>query len=534
MTPEGGTATARAALLASTVHHLIAARPRGVRMLLLVALAVLALPLYDRLLHIGSAYDSRPGEMLWLLLGTTAIYGIACWCILTASGPSSATAWVEVALLAALGLAFRAVFYAAPPGFSHDAYRYVWDAHLVAHGVSPYTHIVVDPALTSLRDTAIWPRINWRDSPTIYPPGAELFYLLVYRIAPLSLPAMKAALALCDGLVGVMTIILLHRRRLDLRRFLIYWWCPIPILEFAFNAHVDALALVWTLAAVLLADRQRRGARVVAGACLSFAVLTKLYPLLFVVVLVHLTYPKQRHFLTWARSMLRADRGFVLALVGTMALAYLPFVRLGLGGGGFLGTYFRQRFVDQGLLLKWLSFAVIGLGGNAAVLLIFQAALIAGATLTIGALWWRARGAWRVEAGILALSAIWIVLSPHLLPWYSAALLPWLALLLPGGQPHSVARTGQPALASVWRAKLNPAGAMWLGLWLFVGVLPFTYVIFARGGNAELFQVFFYAPCLVGLAPLLMRWHPALGSAASRQRVAALLAGVRASRTPPT
>src|SRR5215831_15517768 len=83
--------------------------------------------------------------------------------------------------------------------------------------------------------------------PTIYPPGAQAFFLFVYLVAPLNILAVKLAVEVCDALAAVLTIVLLRRRGLDLRRVLVYWWSPIPVVEFAFNAHVDAVAIVWTL-----------------------------------------------------------------------------------------------------------------------------------------------------------------------------------------------------------------------------------------------------------------------------------------------
>jgi hypothetical protein len=57
-----------------------------------------------------------------------------------------------------------------------------------------------------------------------------------------------------------------------------------------------------------------------------------------------------------------------------------------------------------------------------------------------------------------------------------------------------------------------------LGFWLFVLVMPFTYVIFAAGGAPDLFVAFFLVPLAIALAPLLTR-H---GRAAARIAMHAL------------
>jgi Glycosyltransferase family 87 len=430
----------------------------------LLGLGIVALPLYLLVLQNSPTIDAMPFGYFWPELGLTLVAVLASWLVLTTPMASTGRArTLELAVILALGGAFRLLAFPSLPALSHDAYRYVWDAHLVAHGVSPYVHPVNDPALASLRDTAIWPRVNWRNAVTIYPPGAQLLFLAVHAVAELNIWAMKAAIELCDVLVGVVTILLLRQRSMDPRRVILYWWSPIPVVEFAANAHIDAAAMLWVLLALLLANSTRQSARLGAGVFLGLATLTKLYPLIFALALVR-----------------RRDWSFVLGLAATVILAYLPFVRLGLGGGGFLGTYFSQRFVDQGLLFRLLGNAAPSSTGLAA-LVGLAAALLCGIVARM-----RWQGILSAEASLLALSAVWIVLSPHLFPWYVAGVLPLLALL-----PKA---RGLPL----------PLPLPALALWLFVLLMPFTYVVFAPNQAPEIFQLFFAVPLVVAAVPLAL------------------------------
>jgi Glycosyltransferase family 87 len=443
------------------------------RLLAFAALAALSALLYLRVPGAVALLGANADEFLRLLLGLTALAAAATWLALaTRRAPSRAARWVELGVILAAGLAFRALFVAQPPALSHDAYRYAWDAQLVAHGVSPWTHIVTDPALAPLRDAAIWPQVNWRDAVTIYPPGAQILYLAVHAVAPLNVYAIKAAMALCDVLVGGLTLLLLRQQGLDPRRVIVYWWNPIPILEFTYTGHVDAAATLWTLGAVLVAGMRWRGSRVAAGALLGLAVATKLYPALFALALVR-----------------RRDWGFLAGLAGTVALVYLPFLPLGVGSGGFLGTYFAQRFVDEGIVFRLITTVVVA----APIQLALQALALAGlCSLT---LWLRLRRGLPTPAGILLLSVAWIAVSPHLFPWYVGALLPFLALYL-----------RLPAPARTQRAAPDRTGSypsLAFGLWLFVLAMPFTYVIFAPGHDANLFPWLFIIPLAVALLPLL-------------------------------
>ena len=80
------------------------------------------------------------------------------------------------------------------PLLSSDVYRYIWDGKVQAAGVNPYRYFPADPALTSLRDAAIFPHINRVDTAaTIYPPVAQFFFLIVTRFGE-NVTAMRLAI----------------------------------------------------------------------------------------------------------------------------------------------------------------------------------------------------------------------------------------------------------------------------------------------------------------------------------------------------
>ncbi len=442
------------------------------RLVVLAALVGLAVPLYLAVIPVANDLPSQTPQLFWLLLGQTLLYagGVA---LVWLAPPAKSRRWllVELAVILLGGVVLHALVFPSPPALSPDAYRYAWDPYLLMHGFSPYTHTPVDPALVTLRDGAIWPNLRFRNAPTIYPPGAQGLFLLAYFMAPLNIFGVKAVIVACDALSAVLTLALLAKRGIDPRRVLLYWWAPIPILEFAFSGHIDAAAILWTLAAVLAAQSGRQGMRVLAGVFLGLAVLTKLYPLLFVVALVR-----------------RRDYGFLVGLVATILASYLPFLPIGLGSGGFLETYFSQRNADQGLLLRLLG-GLVGLVTPAVTpLLVVQAvalALLCG-TIVLA----RLRLHLDPVVCILALNAIWILMATHLFPWYVALMLPFLALL---PSTPMVTERNKHLVAS------PPA----IGFWLFILAMPFTYVIFALAGTSDLFLVFFLIPLTIAASSLL-------------------------------
>src|SRR6185312_8985083 len=78
-----------------------------------------------------------------------------------------------------IGLIFAAVwhvaFLAIPTGSDDDIRRYVWDGRLQRLGYNPYIVIPNDPTVAGL-PTSETRALHNPHVPTIYPPGAELFF----------------------------------------------------------------------------------------------------------------------------------------------------------------------------------------------------------------------------------------------------------------------------------------------------------------------------------------------------------------------
>ncbi|HEY7812987.1 MAG TPA: hypothetical protein VIC62_07090, partial [Nakamurella sp.] len=109
-----------------------------------------------------------------------------------------------VALILLGGIALQAAAVSAPPQYSTDSYRYIWDGRVQAAGIDPYQYVPAATQLTGLRNdflfypgaqycfgshpaaelTAGCTRINRPTVPTIYPPVAEAYFLGVYYLHP--------------------------------------------------------------------------------------------------------------------------------------------------------------------------------------------------------------------------------------------------------------------------------------------------------------------------------------------------------------
>ena len=170
---------------------------------------------------------------------------------------------------AALALAWRVPMLLAPPEPAADLRRYLWDAHLVRAGFSPYAVVPADPAFAHLRTDETWP-VNNPDVPSPYPPGAQLFFLAATALGE-SARAIKLAALLCDALLALVVWRSLVVAGANPGWMLAYLWSPLVSLEVARHGHLDVAGALLVALAALALVRGRALAGTVALA-LSIAV----------------------------------------------------------------------------------------------------------------------------------------------------------------------------------------------------------------------------------------------------------------------
>jgi alpha-1,6-mannosyltransferase len=320
-------------------------------------------------------------------------------------------------LVLVVAMAMRVMSLASPPVLSSDIYRYVWDGRVQLAGINPYRYLPVAPELALLRDQAVYPHINRADyAHTMYQPAAQAIFAMAAAVTP-GVFGMKLMMALFDALAIGALIALLRIAGRDPAELLIYAWLPLPIWEFAGNAHIDAAAAGLLALAFLLAVW---GRSVWTGVLLAAATLTKFLP---VAVLPAFWRPRDWRLLT----------AFAVAIVAL----YLLYATAGWQLFGFFNGYageegFRSGrgfFVLQVLdsvttVPAWATELYVGLAlavlGLVAACFAFGPPLPAapGARVLV-----QARQATILAAGVL------VVVSPHY-PWYFGWLAP-LACLAP-------------------------------------------------------------------------------------------------------
>ena len=334
------------------------------------------------------------------------------------------------------------------PGLSPDVWRYVWDGGVILHGYNPYVYAPADKLLLPLRNI-VFANADYRLTPTAYPPGAELFFALGALLMPTNVLATKALLVICDLVTCVVLALLLVRKRLDPRRALIYAWCPLPIVEFALQGHVDAMAIMFTVLAVLRVQGTWRGARTWAGIFLGLATLAKIYPLLLLLAFVHRRgWPL---FMACALTIALRYLPFLVFSNGHPLAAPLSFVNQGVGNPSVLPTLF---FLFEHRILH------ANLVNNRVVVDAVDVLVLVPSFLLVVVQ--HERGRLSMEMAAMILIGSFMAASAFLCPWYAPAFLPWLALLI----------------GPVWDARgFHVAKFALVFVWYFTFAVIFCYVL---------------------------------------------------------
>jgi alpha-1,6-mannosyltransferase len=319
------------------------------------------------------------------------------------------TLWIILASAALM----RVPFLFADSYLSSDLYRYIWDGRVQAHGINPFRFVPAAPELAALRETAIYPNINRADyAATIYPPAAQLVFLMITRISE-SVLAMKVGMVAFEALGLACLLDILRRLSLPPQRIAAAAWHPLALWEIAGNGHIDAAMTGCMLLGVWLfvAKRPIPGAVVVAVATLMKPIAVVALPVF------------------WKPWGVRMPAAVIAAVV----LLYLPYLSVGTKVFGFAAGYVAEEGYKAGggFWYPDLLQAIFGpMPGLGRVYLVAAALGFGAFTLRIAFRGDRSDRA-TIEALVLLGTIFLVLLTPHY-PWYYLVAVPFLAIY-----PHS-------------------------------------------------------------------------------------------------
>jgi hypothetical protein len=375
-------------------------------------------------------------EARWDILLVLGVWGVA-WALGVASALRVAARVAVPALLVAAAVV-RLAALAGSPAISDDLYRYSWDGRVQAAGTNPYRYPPESPALAPLREPWLWPdaagcdrlgrppgctRMNRPHVRTIYPPLAQAWFAGVYRAAGIDArhKAWQVAGLATDLAVVALLPLVLGAWGRDRRWTALYALSPFPVVEVVNNGHVDGLAVLAVVLALLLAARRRPGW---AGALIGAAVLVKLYPAVLLAGLAGCAIRR-------SSALVRAGA----AALAVVAIAYLPHaVTVGTRVLGYLPGYLQEERYDEGG--RYLLVGLLGLPAG------LTAAVAAAGVLAVVA-WVLVRRPPAPRAFAAILGAALLAATP-VQPWYAVLLLavatvavePRWVLVVAAGYPY--------------------------------------------------------------------------------------------------
>lgn len=420
------------------------------RFLTLCSLLSLSVITYVLLIHAAPQSDDRIAPFLHVWMISFLPYFAACAFVLATKPLAGKLRWIELGIIVLGALILRIMLLPLPPGLSHDSWRYLWDARVTLHGFSPYVYAPADKALASLQNTILYTNSRFRNVPTIYPPGAQAVYLLSYLLVPANLYFLKGLFVIFDMVTCIALIVLLGRKGLDQRRVILYAWCPLPIIEFAIQGHVDVITLTFTILAILAASYHSVRGYILTGFLIGLATLTKLYPILLLVVILPDGNDRD------APVMQRITYHYLPLLAScfaTIIIGYTPYLILGHGQAfGFFAAYASEQGQNAGVIQQ----IVLWLGDRLRMPLtktisfehLVDVFVIGTTSVIIFALRWRNRIG--IEASTLILFGVILSISSHVFPWYTTILLLWLPVLLVPFWSHTGLIGQGLAVIAVW------------------------------------------------------------------------------------
>jgi alpha-1,2-mannosyltransferase len=321
------------------------------------------------------------------------------------------------ALIIGAGALFQLIAVTTPPASSDDDYRYAWDAKVQLSGIEPYRYAPVAPQLEHLRDGFLFPNrshcnwpipdgcsaINRPTLHTIHPPVAEAAFVAM-RVASFGGRGNHLPLQLAGALGSIAIAWLLYRRRVARDRPLwtvaLWAWCPLTVVEFGNGAHIDWLAIL--LAVLALISQAARRSRL-AGVLIGAAIATTVYAVLILPSLV------RRH-----------PRAVLGAAVTTVVACYIPHVVfVGTKVLGFLPEYLREQHYTGGRRFLLLD-----------PVLPRAIATAAATVLLVAAAWWVVRHAApaRPEDSAVVMVGLAMLITTPAYGWYAGLLLALIAM----------------------------------------------------------------------------------------------------------
>ncbi|MEZ0329104.1 MAG: hypothetical protein ABWK15_06050 [Dissulfuribacterales bacterium] len=205
-------------------------------------------------------------------------------------------------IVLSIAIILRIAFALKAPELSDDIYRYLWDGIIFNNGINPYAFTPIDIYKSLPEYGELFHKLNHNDFFTIYPPVSQLFFGISTYISK-NLVGMKILLSILDAITCFFIYILLKSFYRSTSFSLLYAFNPLVVIEISGSGHIDGLGVFFLAFCMFLLSRHvlpndkkinyefsLKYTVIIAAISISFAfaVLTKLFPLVFLPLFVFL------------------------------------------------------------------------------------------------------------------------------------------------------------------------------------------------------------------------------------------------------
>jgi alpha-1,6-mannosyltransferase len=191
--------------------------------------------------------NSKPVEIFTIVyISASIVFLIMCWFIFKVEIPNN----LLIGMIG-IGILVRLSFISFTPIGSDDIYRYMWDGKVQTAGINPYQYLPNDTTLNSLHTNILPQKMNYIDMRTIYFPLSQWLFYIGYQLSGETVWGYKVLLLLFELFTMTAIFLLLKKLKISQKYALLYILCPLPIIHFAIDAHLDGFGLPLLLLAIL-------------------------------------------------------------------------------------------------------------------------------------------------------------------------------------------------------------------------------------------------------------------------------------------
>jgi alpha-1,6-mannosyltransferase len=163
----------------------------------------------------------------------------------------------EVFFLIGIFFLIRLVFINTNPIGSNDIYRYIWDGKVQYNHINPYLYSPNNPALNFLRSDTLYNNVGFPHLKTIYFPLSQWFFFIGFLLSGSAVWGYKLLLIIAELLAVISILFLLNKLKMNIKYVLFYALCPLSIIHFAIDAHLDAFGFPLLILSVLFFLKER-------------------------------------------------------------------------------------------------------------------------------------------------------------------------------------------------------------------------------------------------------------------------------------